>query len=143
MTAKKKVIIVGGGTAGITIANYLQEYFDVVVIEKSEYKKYPIIFKIPLMIGIIFRDIKTKYISKREFVLADGRHIPFYESNVLGGASVINGAVHTLGNKKQWNSILKNFAAMEAKYPESIPPLKQKAMGTSDLILNFKLFIKS
>jgi choline dehydrogenase-like flavoprotein len=111
MTAKKKVIIVGGGTAGITIANYLQEYFDVVVIEKSEYKKYPIIFKIPLMIGIIFRDIKTKYISKREFVLADGRHIPFYESNVLGGASVINGAVHTLGNKKQWNSILKNFAA--------------------------------
>ena len=58
------VIIVGGGTAGITIANYLQEYFDVVVIEKSEYKKYPIIFKIPLMIGIIFRDIKTKYISK-------------------------------------------------------------------------------
>ena len=111
MTAKKKVIIVGGGTAGITIANHLQEYFDVIVIEKSIYKKYPIIFKIPLMIGIIFRDIKTKYMSKREIVLADGRHIPFYESNVLGGASVINGAVHVLGNKKQWNSILKNYAA--------------------------------
>ena len=62
------------------------------------------------MIGIIFRDIKTKYISKREIELADGRHIPFYESNVLGGASVINGAVHTLGNKKQWNSILRNYA---------------------------------
>ena len=112
MTAKKRVIIVGGGTAGITIANYLQEYFDVIVIEKSIYKKYPIIFKIPLMIGIIFRDINTKYISKREIELADGRHIPFYESNVLGGASVINGAVHTLGNKKQWNSILKYYAAI-------------------------------
>jgi choline dehydrogenase-like flavoprotein len=109
MTTKKKVIIVGGGTAGITIANHLQEYFDVIVIEKSEYKKYPLIFKIPLMIGILFRDIKTKYISKREFVLTDGRHIPFYESNVLGGASIINGCVHTLGNELQWNSILKKF----------------------------------
>jgi len=34
MTAKKKVIIVGDGTAGITIVNYLQEYIDVIVIEK-------------------------------------------------------------------------------------------------------------
>ncbi len=111
MTAKKKVIIIGGGTAGITIANNLQEYFEVIVIEKSQFKSYPIIYKIPLMIGILFRDIKTKYLSQREFELADGRHIPFYESNVLGGASVINGCVHTLGNKLQWNSILKNFAA--------------------------------
>jgi choline dehydrogenase-like flavoprotein len=111
MTAKKKVIIIGGGTAGITIANNLQEYFDVIVIEKSQFKRYPIIFKIPLMIGILFRDIKTKYLSQREFVLTDGRHIPFYESNVLGGASIINGGVHMLGNKLQWNSILKNYAA--------------------------------
>ena len=62
---KKKVIIVGGGTAGLTITNHLQEYFDVIVIEKSKYKKYPIIYKIPLMIGIIFRNRKTKYLFKR------------------------------------------------------------------------------
>ena len=40
---KKKVIIIGGGTAGLTIARYLQNYFDVMLIERSRYKKYPII----------------------------------------------------------------------------------------------------
>ena len=116
---KKKVIIVGGGTAGLTITNHLQEYFDVIVIEKSKYKKYPILYKIPLMIGILFRNRKTKYLFKREFVLTDGRHIPFYESNLLGGASIINGCVHTLGNKSKWKSILKNFNASYVELLES------------------------
>ena len=49
---KKKVVIVGGGTAGIVIANRIQKYFDVVIIEKSKYLKYPIWFKIPLFIGL-------------------------------------------------------------------------------------------
>lgn len=119
MKTKKKVIIVGGGTAGITIANRLQEYFDVIVIEKSIHKKYPIIFKIPLMIGLIFRNIKTKYLSRREFVLTDGRRIPFYESNVLGGASIINGCVHMLGNELQWKSILKSFNSSFEDFYES------------------------
>ena len=37
----KKVVIIGGGTAGLIIANQLQEYFNVVVVEKSKYLKYP------------------------------------------------------------------------------------------------------
>ena len=41
--------------------------------------------------------------------MSDGRHIPFYESNLLGGASVINGCVHTFGSKSKWESILKTF----------------------------------
>ena len=106
---KKKVLIVGGGTAGIVIANRIQEYFDVVVIEKSKYRKYPLWFKIPLFIGLLLRKNKSKYISKRNLVLSQGRHIPFFESNVLGGASVINGCVHMLGSKLQWDSILKKF----------------------------------
>jgi choline dehydrogenase-like flavoprotein len=108
---KKKVIIIGGGTAGLTVAKHLQEYFDVIVIEKSKYKKYPIIYKIPLMIGLVFRNSKTKYISYRKFVLPDGRHTPYYDSNLLGGSSIINGCVHMLGNKSRWKSILKYFNA--------------------------------
>jgi choline dehydrogenase-like flavoprotein len=41
--------------------------------------------------------------------MPDGREIPFFESHLLGGASVINGCVHTLGSKSKWNSILKRF----------------------------------
>ena len=116
---KKKVVIIGGGTAGLTIAKYLQEYFDVIVIEKSKHKKYPVIFKIPLMIGLLFRNRKTKYLSYREFEMPNGRKIPYFESNLLGGSSIINGCVHTLGNKSHWKSILKNFNASYIELLES------------------------
>lgn len=106
---RKTVVIVGGGTAGLIIANNLQDYFNVIVVEKSEYKKYPPLYRVPLLIGLLYRKKILKYILKREFVLANGRHIPFFESNVLGGASVINGCVHTVGSKLKWNSILGNF----------------------------------
>ncbi len=106
---KQKVVIIGGGTAGLTIANNIQDLFDVVIIEKSKYKNYPIWYKAPLLIGLLFRSKKLKFLSKRDFVLSDGRHIPFFESNVFGGASVINGCVHMLGNKARWSSTLENF----------------------------------
>ena len=52
MKNNKKVIIIGGGTAGLVIANKLQSDFDVVVIEKSKYKKYPIWYRIPLLVWL-------------------------------------------------------------------------------------------
>ena len=106
---KKTVVVIGGGTAGLTIANNLQNRFDVIVVEKSEHKKYPLKFRIPLFIGFLFRSKSSKYVSKREFTLANGRRIPFFESNVLGGASPINGCVHMLGSQLIWESILKKF----------------------------------
>jgi len=107
-TCKKKVLIIGGGTAGLTIANNLQDSFDIKVIEKSKFKRYPIWYKIPLLIGLLFIK-ENKYISKRDYFLTNGRRIPFFESNLLGGASVMNGCVHMLGNSSNWNSILKKF----------------------------------
>ena len=106
---RKKVVIVGGGTAGLVIANNLQNHFDVIVIEKSDYVKYPIRYRVPLLIGILFRKKGLKYLSKRSQVSDDGRHIPWFESNVLGGASVINGCVHMFGSKLRWSYITKKF----------------------------------
>jgi choline dehydrogenase-like flavoprotein len=117
MTIKKKVIIVGGGTAGLVIANNLQENFDVIVLEKSQHRRYPLKYFPPLLIGLLFRKNHDKYIRKRNFELSDGRNIPFFESNVLGGASVINGCVHMLGSEAQWSSILKKF---DSNYSELI-----------------------
>ena len=71
MTNKKKVVIIGGGTAGLIIANKLQDYFDVMVFEKSQYKQYPKRFMPPLMIGLLFRSKKLQYMSKRNFVMQD------------------------------------------------------------------------
>tara|TARA_B110000008_G_scaffold275396_1_gene312772 strand:+ start:1241 stop:2740 length:1500 start_codon:yes stop_codon:yes gene_type:complete len=106
---RKKVVIIGGGTAGLIIANQLKDFFNVVVVEKSKHQKYPVIFRIPLFIGLLFRKKTSKYFSKREFLMPNGRLIPFFESNLLGGASVINGCVHTIGGKSQWEPILKSF----------------------------------
>ncbi len=106
---REKVVIVGGGTAGVAIANRLQSHFDVTVIEKSEYKKYPWIYRVPLMVGILFRKMVLTQVTKREFKLADGRKIPFYESNLFGGASVMNGAVHVFGFKSVWEKALQKF----------------------------------
>ena len=122
MNHKKKVVVIGGGTAGLTIANNLKNYFDVIVVEKSQYQKYPNWFRPPLMIGLLFRSKKLKYMSKRDFVMPDGRHIPFFESNVLGGASVINGCVHMVGSKTSWSSILKKF---DSNYEEMINSYKK------------------
>lgn len=65
MNIQKKVIIVGGGTAGITIANRLQDFFEVIVIEKSKYKQYPLIYKIPLLIGLLIRKKGKDFVSKK------------------------------------------------------------------------------
>lgn len=108
---KKTVLIVGGGTAGLTIANRLQDDFNVVVVEKSKYKTYPSIYKVPLLIGLLYRKKVLKYVMKRALTLANGRVIPLFESNVLGGASTVNGCVHTIGSKEAWERILVNFGS--------------------------------
>lgn len=108
---KKKVLIVGGGTAGLTIASQLHQRYEVIVLEKSRYRKYPLKFGIPLMIGFLFRSASQPFISKRELQLGSGRVIPFFESCVLGGASPINGCVHTVGSRVAWERILQRFGA--------------------------------
>jgi len=118
----------------LTIANNLQNFFDVEVIEKSKFKKYPLIYKVPLLIGLLFRNNKTKYISKRNLVLSNGRHIPFFESNLLGGASTINGCVHMLGSKLQWESILKKFNINYSELLESYDKLYSKNQKNSKKI---------
>jgi hypothetical protein len=63
------------------------------------------------MIGLLFRSNTQPYIGSRNLDLAWGRTIPFFESKVLGGASVINGCVHTIGSNILWQRILQKFNA--------------------------------
>lgn len=118
--SKKRVVIIGGGTAGLTIASQLQHYFDVVVFDKSKYINYPFfIYKIPLLGGLLFNN--SKYVSKK-VIAFENREIPFFESNLIGGASVINGCVHTLGNELMWNKALSPF---NSNYDEVLSSFKK------------------
>lgn len=132
--SKRKVVIVGGGTAGLLIAENLKHGFDVVVLEKSKIKKTPFLNRIPLLIGPLYRKKELKFIRKMEIVGQKGREIPFFESCVLGGASVINGCVHALGSRSRWNAELKRFSlgfnevtnAYDKVYTKSIFSLRKK-----------------
>ena len=106
---QEKIVIIGGGTAGLVIANNLQNNYKVTVIEKSKFKKYPLIYKIPLMIGLVFRNSKIKYINQTHIEINNGRKLPFFESNLLGGSSVMNGCVHMLGSKVLWEKFIQKY----------------------------------
>lgn len=131
---KRTVVIVGGGTAGLLIAENLKHKFDVIVLEKSRIKSTPFLSKIPLLIGPLYREKVLKYIRKMEIVAQEGRVIPFFESCVLGGASVINGCVHALGSRSNWDMELKRFSfgfddvvdAHKRVYTKSIYSLNKK-----------------
>ena len=79
------------------------------------FKKYPLIYKIPLMIGLLFRNSKKKYINQTHIEINNGRKLPFFESNLLGGSSVMNGCVHMLGSKVLWEKFIQKF---NIKYSE-------------------------
>ena len=113
---KKRIVIIGGGTAGLVIAECLADNFDVIVLEKSSYKP-PLFNRIPLMIGLLYRGKILKYIKKYNIVVHEGRSIPFFESCVLGGASVVNGCVHALGTKYNWDKQLSRFLLAYEKCP--------------------------
>ncbi|MDC0992872.1 GMC oxidoreductase [Alphaproteobacteria bacterium] len=108
--SKRKIVIVGGGTAGLLIAENLKHKFDIVVLEKSEIKKTPFLSRIPLLIGPLYREAVLKYVRKIEIIAQKDRVIPFYESCVLGGASAINGCVHALGSRSNWDIELKRLS---------------------------------
>ena len=132
---RKKVIIVGGGTAGSVIAHKLSPYCDVHVFEKSKYRTIPLAYQVPLGIGMLFSS-PADYYSVRQVETNFGRSVPFFESNALGGASVINGCVHVLGNTTSWKKLLSKFCLtyeqLEVSYKEIF------SISSSDRKLNLR-----
>jgi len=116
---KKRIIVVGGGTSGLVSAHNLSQDYDVLVLERSKRSSYPIWFKIPLLIGLLFQSNKQKYVRKLDIKL-NNRNIPFFQSEVLGGASIINGCVHVFGVRKHWieftNKLKINLREIENNY---------------------------
>jgi choline dehydrogenase-like flavoprotein len=102
------VIIVGGGTAGSVICSKLAPKFNVTVFEKSDNKKIPLLNRIPLLIGLLYSS-KNVYVKKRDLQFDCTRSVPLFESNVVCGASAMNGCVHVLGIYSKWMRFLQRF----------------------------------
>ena len=116
----EKIIIIGGGTAGLFLAKELSPKYDVLVLEKSKRKIQSPIYKIPLYITKAFRDESIGIIKKTNTITWQGRILPYFESQVIGGASAINGVVHNIGRNKDWEKTLKKFNKSESELKDAI-----------------------
>lgn len=105
---KKKIIIVGGGTAGSVISKNLANRYSVSLFESSRQKALPKLFDIPLLVGFLYNKY-NKFIKKIEIPFNAERKVPFFVSNVLGGSSAMNGCVHVMGDKVGWEMLLERF----------------------------------
>jgi len=122
---RKSVIVIGGGTAGSVICKKLSSDFCVTVFEQSSKKNFPFINNIPLLIGLLYKG-SNHFIKKTELNFDESRKVPFFISNVLGGASVMNGCVHVVGSKIKWDRLLKRFGFSREKLKASYDSLYSK-----------------
>jgi len=66
--------------------------------------------------------------------MPDGRQVPFFESHLLGGASVINGCVHTFGSELKWKPILKRFNTNYKELKDSYNKIYSKSQYNNNKI---------
>ena len=137
---KKKVIVVGGGTAALTISNRLSSKFDVRLMERSAIKNLPLFYRIPLFIGYLFKK-NNNFVSTYEIDGPYNRKLPFFESRVFGGASFINGTVHAVGSRWLWRKILNKYnftwAELQSSYNYifgNLIKLRKKKADNLDMI---------
>jgi choline dehydrogenase len=132
---KKNIIIVGGGTAGSVIAAKLSKNHAVTVFEKSEKKRIPFLFRIPLLIGMLYKE-SNPYIKSIKISFNVKRTVPFFVSNVLGGSSVMNGCVHVFGISKKWENLLNKFGLEWGNLNESYKNIYTKVGERNKIALN-------
>ena len=122
---KTKIVVIGGGTGGISVASRLADTCDVTIIEKSFTSSPNLFSRIPLAIGLAFQDPRQTYISCNTLEASAERSIPLFTSRLLGGASVINGCVHTIGGYDLWLPTLRAHNISDSEFTTAV----QQAYG--------------
>ena len=121
------VVIVGGGPAGITIANALSKMASVLLVDKCDRERKSFC-DIPILAGEKIQKLK----SVRQIKINDNHESIINES--LGGNSEINGLVHYLGLQNLYEQRQQNSYANLLKYYEAAVSLShinlKKSFGT-------------
>lgn len=128
-------IIVGGGSAGATLASRLSESSELTVclIEAGPQDKSPLI-RIPLGVMLLAKDKRHNWLySSSPQVALDGREVSIPRGKVLGGSSAINGMIYIRGHRSDYDtwaalgctgwdyeSVLPYFRASEANQDPSM-----------------------
>ncbi len=132
MDKKEKVLIVGGGTAGLVVGRQLAKKFNVEIFEKSKLKSLPLFNRIPLMIGLLYKS-SNRFIQIIKFKAPHNRMVPYFLSKVLGGSSVMNGCVHVFGDRERWRKLLKKFSIEEEELDLSYNELYSKGHNKNEI----------
>ncbi|XP_038687417.1 protein HOTHEAD-like [Tripterygium wilfordii] len=129
-------IIVGGGTAGCSLAATLSEKFSVLVVERGgspygnhlvEDKKY---YGFPLILTDEFASVAQSFISK------DG--VNNYRGRVLGGSSAINGGFYSRASK----DFVRKVGWDEGLVEEAYEWVESKIVFRPDQLTNWQSVVK-
>ena len=121
------ILIVGFGTAGLNIAYNLQNRYHVTVIDSSSARYLPFFYRIPLMIGRVYKRSKSEFIHYQSIDVTGRKPLPYATPNVIGGSSEINGVVHVIGNSDKWGNLKKFFDFDEAIFSDVVNHLFGKS----------------
>ena len=99
-----KIAIIGSGAGAMGVASRAPSTHEIDIYDSAQNRKVPFYARAPLTSMLMFGD--PKYVIPCEFNTNHGRNIPFFKSNILGGATAINGCVAALGDKELWDDFL-------------------------------------
>lgn len=107
-----KVAVIGSGAGAMGLISQAPNHFAIDVYDKASNTSGPLAASLPLTSMLMFGD--EEFVIPSTNYSSFGRSIPFFESNILGGATSINGGVAAFGDKELWDGFLSertNFSS--------------------------------
>jgi choline dehydrogenase len=106
---KTDIIIIGGGTSGITLARKLSDKFNVVVFEQGDNNTDDPELAIPNLYSSldVVRNLTNKYFCMLGHSIDKPRRFAAVEGQTLSGGSAVNGMQFSIGVPKTYDKIAK------------------------------------
>lgn len=110
-----KVAVIGSGAGAMGLISQAPKKFAIDVYDKASNTSRPLAGSLPLTSMLMFGD--EEFVIPSTSYSSFDRNIPFFESNIVGGATTINGGVAALGDIELWDEFLlerTNFSSFDS-----------------------------